>query len=749
MAMPVRTGPVPAGKPSRRRLPSSAAWVALVLAILGGAALPAAERPDLSPNDFDTVIYKDGHSELCEIVDVKTDNSLVIRLADGKQHIVPASDYLRTVTRRTAVKCIKERMKWDMDPAHEDQDDVIKTVLWGYRDYPAKYKDNKDKEDLVTAAKDAAYSQALKAMEKWPNNTDLASKAVLPLYADKGDSKSIEELARRLVKTDPHWTEGYDYVAKVLEADAARSDELLTWLGDWVKFQPTAFRPNQALAKIHEAAGSLRSAQEEYRKCAVMHKDLESALGYARMSLARGEADKALAAASELLANDKFADEAKVIAGSAKLMLGDLAGAQGLLEEALKGKLSDQSGKIAHYNLGVVSLRTGKLDDARSQWAPLDLPEAKLATAILERKPFAEIEALKTPGLQELAKVLNACVDLEHGKSAAAVGLDARLSTRHLFLSQLAKLVLQGGNGAEAIVADLKATPGLESQRWQIYALLLGKKFKEAEAAIAQLPENDPYALAYHVCAAEGLNNRDQAKVWYQKLSPDATKELAVLGEWTAKVHSFYQSGNDTIYDEKFNWPVGDLPNAGWQFSAPGTAIHIHSDGSQLIFEGTQSANPDAISRAWWMVQESRLRQAKLDLDLTSLGNASAGMEILDSQRTNGIALAVRSDSRLAWRVCANGTWAAWQPLALQIQGTKATLCIDYNIGRVMAFMADDELKKYPLGDGFTNPPDQLCVSIFGTSDPGVMWKIAATRMWIQQKPLTGPGAGTRRLGDP
>jgi tetratricopeptide (TPR) repeat protein len=745
MAMPVRTGPASAGAPWRRRLQHGAARALLAVVVLGGAVLPAAERPDLTTNDYDTVIFKDGHSEVCEIIDVKTDNSLVIRLPDGKPHIVAAGDYVKTIARRTAVKVIKERSKWDMDPAHEDQDDVIKTVLWGWRDYPAKYKDNKDKEDLVIAAKEAAYNQALKAMDKWPNNTDLASRAVLPIYLDKGDNKSIEELARRLVKTDPHWTEGYDYVAKVLEADPARSDELLTWLGDWVKFQPTAFRPNQALAKIHEASGSLRAAQEEFRKCYVMHKDLEAGLGYARTSLARGDADKALAAANDLLGNDKFADEAKAIAGSAKLMLGDIAGAQGLLEEALKGKLSDESAKIAHYNLGVVSLRTGKLDDARSQWAQLDLPVAKLATAILERKPFTEVESLKTPGLQELARVLNACVDLEHGKSAAAVGLDARLSSRHLFLSELAKLVLQGGNGADAIVRDLQSTPGLESQRWQVYALLLGKKFKDAEAAIAMLPENDPYGLAYHVCASEGLNNRDQAKVWYQKLSaaPDAPRE------WTAIVRFFYQSGNDTIYDEKFNWPVGDLPNAGWQYSAPGTAIHIHTDGSQLLFDGTQSANPDAITRAWWMVQESRLRQAKVDLDITGLATATAGLEILDPARLNGVALALRSDSRLAWRVCANGAWAAWQPLALQIQGTKATLCIEYNLGRVMAFMADEELKKYPLGDGFMTPPEQLCVSIFGTADPGVMWKIAATRVWIQQKPLTGPGAGTRRLGDP
>jgi tetratricopeptide (TPR) repeat protein len=746
MAMPVRTGPVPAGLPVCRRQQRWPAWALLALVILGGPALTASERPDLSPSDFDNVIYKDGHSELCEIIDVKTDNSLVIRLADGKPHIVPAGDYIKTVTRRTAVKCIKERMKWDMDPVNGDQqDDVIKTLLWGYRDYPAKFKDNKDKEELVTAAKEAAYSQALKAMDKWPNSTDLASKVVLPLYLDKGDNKSVEELARRLVKVDPHWTEGYDYVTKVLEADAARSDDLLTWLLDWVKYQPTALRPNQALAKLHEAAGQLRASQEEFRKCYVMHKDLEAGLGYARTSLARGDADKALAAATDLLGNDKFADEAKAIAGSAKLMLGDIAGAQSLLEEALKGKLSDESAKIAHYNLGVVSLRTGKLDDARSQWAQLDLPVAKLATAILERKQFAEVETLKTPGLQELAKVLNACVDLEHGKSPAAVGLDPRLSARHLFLSQLAKLVLQGGNGAEAIVHDLQATPGLESLRWQVYALLLGKKFKEAEAAIAKLPENDPYGLAYHVCAEEGLNNRDQAKVWYQKLAaaPDAP------APWTPLVRAFYQSGNDTIYDEKFNWPVGDLPNAGWQYSAPGTAIHIHTDGAQLLFDGTQSANPDAITRAWWMVQESRLRQAKLDLDLTGLANASAGLEILDPARTTGVALAVRSDSRLSWRACANGSWGAWQPLALQIQGTKATLCIEYNVGRVMAFMADEEQKKYPLGDGFMAPPEQLCVSIFGTSDPGVMWKIAATRMWIQQKPLTGPGAGVRRLGDP
>jgi tetratricopeptide (TPR) repeat protein len=695
-------------------------------------------RPDLTVTDYDTVFYRDKPSDYGTIDMVNPDNSLNFTLIDNSHHLIAAGSYLRIVTRRPASKAIKECGKWDL--THNDPDDVIKVVLWGYKTYPAKTKD----EALAAASKEAAFNLATKAMAAWPDNTDLASKAVLPLLQDKGDTKSIEELARRLVKVDPHWTEGYDYVAKVMEADPARSDELMTWLTDWLKFQPTAFRPNHFLARLHEKAGNLRQAQEEFRKCYVMHKDLDSGLGYARTSLARGDAEKALAAATELFSSDGQADEAKAVAGSAKLILNDLPGAQSLLDESLKGKLSDDSAKMAHYNLGVVSFRSGKPDDARAQWTPLDLPVAKFALAVLDRRAFAELDTLPTDGLKELAKLLNACVDLEHGKSGAAVALDARLSARHLYLSELAKLVLSGGTNADAIVHDLSSTPGLESQRWQIYALLLGKKYKEVEAALSQLPEEDPYGLAYRVCAAQGLGKPDQAKIWFQKL----IKNPGAPQPWTNIIGSVFQASNDTVLDEKFNWQ-GDNPNDGWLFSTPGTGIRIHSDGTQLLLEGTQSANPEPVSRAWVVVQENRFRQVKLDIDLTGMATATAGLEITDADHKTGVELAVRSDSHLAYRVATSGMWAAWQPLALQIQGTHATLCIDYNNGRTLAFMPDEPLTKYPLSAFTTPPPEQLCIGIFGLSDPGVMWKVAATHNVIQLKPLTGPGTGVRRLGDP
>ena len=743
MAMPPSAGLRPAA-PAGRSRPMRVLAAACLLALLGVGQISLLHgddedsRPDLTVTEYDTIFYKDKPSDYGTITDVKSDGSLEMVLIDGTKHTIAAGSYVRTVARRPAAKAVKQRGAWDMK--HDDPDDLIKTVQWGYKDYPAKTKD----EALAAASKEAALNLATKAMDRWPNNTDLATKTVLPLLQDKGDTKGIEELARRLVKVDPHWTEGYEYVAKVMEADAARSDELLAWLGDWLKFQPTAFRPNQYLARIHETAGNLRLAEEEYRKCYVMHKDLDSGLGYARTSLARGDAEKALASATELFTSEAQADEAKAIAGAAKLALNDVAGAQALLEEALKGKLGDESAKMAHYNLGVVSFRSGKPDDARTQWAQLDLPVAKLALAILDRKAFTEIETLKTDGLKELAKVLNACVDLENGRSAAAVGLDARLSARHLYLSELAKLILNGGTNAEVIVRDLQSTPGLESQRWQIYALLLGQKFKEAESSLGQLPEDDPYYLAYHVCASQGLGHVDQAKVWYQK----AAKTSGGPSKWISEVALVYQSGNDTVIDEKFNWPVGDMPNDGWQYSAPGTGIHIHSDGSQLLLDGTQSANPEPVSRAWVVEQESRFRQVKLDIDLTGLANATAGLEVLDNDHKNGVALAVRSDSRLAYRVSTNGVWAAWQPLALQIQGTHATLCIDYQFGRMQAFMSDEPLTKYPLSSFGSPPPEVLAIGIFGTADPGVAWKIAGTHMQILLKPQTAP-AGTRRLGDP
>jgi hypothetical protein len=739
MAQPPAAPRTRAFRPLRTR-PSGpgAAVLAAMLCWSAARAEQRDERPALAISDTDCVVLTSGYRDF-GTVSQSGDSAFELLGIDGTRRTYPPGSYDHIEWRMTVAKVVRQRVAIDF--RKDDPDDVIKTVLWG--------RTRKDKEEaLIAAAKEVTAAMTLKAMERWPDSIDLAAAIVLPQLLEDGDRKGVEALARHLVGVDPHWSAGYDLVARMVAGDPSRSDELIAWLTAWIRVQPTAFKPNHDLALLHEKSGDLRRAQEEFRTCYTIHQDAESGLGYARTSLARGDADAAAQVASALSADGRYGAEAVAIAGSAMLAKGDTAGALPLLESAAASGLGGESATIAHYNLGVALLRTGRLEQARAQWIGLgDLPLAKLALAILDRRAFPAIDTLPAaaPALQELARMLNACVDLEHGRTAAAIGLDAGLSERHRFLSQLAKLVLNGGSRAEAIVRDLSATPGIEAQRWQVYGLLLARKFAEADAALARLPEDDGYCQAYRVCAAAGLNKPDLAKLQFIKLAatPHAPRE------WTALAGRAFQAGHDTVIDERFDWPPGDLPNDGWQFSAPATGIHIHASAAGLAFAGTQSAIPEAVSRAWMMVQESRLRQARLDIDVTGMAGGSCGIEVCDPAHRAGVQLAVQGDSRLAWRTMKAGIPGAWQPMGVQIQGTVATLCIDYQPGRLAAFMADEPLRLYPLGDGLgPTPPDQLCLGVFGAAEPGVEWTLTAKRMQVQLRPLTGPGSAASRMGD-
>jgi hypothetical protein len=138
----------------------------------------------------------------------------------------------------------------------------------------------------------------------------------------------------------------------------------------------------------------------------------------------------------------------------------------------------------------------------------------------------------------------------------------------------------------------------------------------------------------------------------------------------------------------------------------------------------------------------------KLTLDLSGMTTATGGLEVLDESRTQGVQLAVLGDSRIAWRaVKAAGTYDKWEPIALQIQGTTATLAIDYSNGRVMAFMPTDPSKKYPLGDTLINQSANVSIGIFGAAEAGVDWKLAADSIQIQLKPVGAPADVNGRFG--
>lgn len=678
------------------------------------AKQPYIDRIDVS---HDAIVLKSGETVVGTIIDIDGDGNVTIEETSGKRRI-ESKNIRRQEMRRTVEQVVEIRGGQAL--ARGDIEDALKTIRWAARD-----KKNPE----------SALKLAEAAIAKAPNHQVLAS-LTIELYKELGHPQKIEALARKILKADPHWSEGYEIVTQVLQADPARAADLRDWLNDWNRAQPTAFLPNKHLAQMFEKSGDYKLAQEAYRKCWTLHKDQESGLGYARVSLKRGDTAKAMEAAKTLTSDPKFADEAKAIDGSAKLAMGQLDEAEALLKEAVAGTLSDDSKQYAIYNLGYIHLHNNRAAQAREQWKQLTTPVADLAMACLERRPFEQVESLPSPGLKQLAKELNAAVGLERGQFAVAGALDPTSSRRALFLTQVAK-VLQSV-GSEASIRELAQTNTIESLRWQAYGHMIAGRYRECEQLLGNLPENDGYALAYRLLIADSRKDQTKAVDYYKQIasSPNAPRE------WVARTAAIFESANDELKDEQFDWPAGDTPQSGWQYKMPGTGIRIHAKDGKLWFEGTQAVTADPVSHAFFLVRQERLRSVKLTLDLSGVGTATGGLEVLDDTRTQGVHLAVRGDSRVAWRaVKGAGAYGAWEPLELQIQGTSATLGIEYVNGRLLAFMGDDVTKKYPLGQN-TFQSAMLTVGIFGEAEPGETWKLAADHMQVQLKPVGAPNTG-------
>ena len=695
--------------------------VATLVATLtpGFAEDDPAKQPYIDRQDIghDTVFLKGGGTAIGTLESIDGDGNMVLVEPSGRRRI-EAKNILRHHPPRSVEQVVEIRGGQAL--ARGDIEDALKTIRWAARE-------KKSPEPAVKLAE--------AAIAKKPDHQVLGA-LTIELYKELGQSAKIETLARKMLKADPHWSEGYEIVADVLQADAARTSDLRDWLGEWNRVQPTAFLPNKHLAQMFEKSGDFKLAQEAYRKCWTLHKDQESGLGYARVSLKRGDTAKALDAAKTLTSDAKYADEAKAITGSAKLAMGQLDEAEELLKAAVAGTLSADSKQYAIYNLGFIHLHNNRTAEAREQWKQLTTPVADLALACLERRPFEQVESLPSPGLKQLAKELNAAVGLERGQFAVAGALDPTSSRRAHFLTQVAK-VLQSV-GSEASIRELAGTTTVESLRWQAYGHMIAGRYRECEQLLGSLPENDGYALAYRLLIADSRKDQNKALDSYKQLasSPNAPRE------WLAKTAAIFESANDEFKDEQFDWPAGDTPQSGWQYKMPGTGIRIHAKDGKLWFEGTQAVTEDPVSHAFFMVRQERLRSVRLTLDLSGVGSATGGLEVLDDTRTQGIHLAVRGDSRLAWRtVKGAGAYGAWEPLELQIQGTSATLGIEYVNGRVLAFVGDDAAKKYPLGQN-TFQSSMLTIGIFGEAEAGEAWKLAADQMQIQLRPIGAPNTG-------
>lgn len=694
----------------------------LVPALFSAENLAKDPYIDRLDTKYDTIYLRNGTPELGTNLQVDGEGNYSFDGVSGRRRI-DKKEVLRIEPHRSADVVVQKR--GDQALARGDIEDALATIRWG-----------RDKK-----APEAALKLAEKAIEKFPSHLVL-TKLTIEFYKENNQPAKIESLARRLLKLDSHWSEGYEIITEILKADTAREADLRDWLNQWNAAQPTAFPPNKYLADMYEKTGDYKLSQEAFRKCWTLHKDIESGLGFARVSLIRGDTVKAMDAAKTLVTDPKFADEAKAIMGSVKLAMGQLDEAEILLKEAMGGTLSAYSTQYATYNLGYIQLRNNKVTEARELWKKLSTPVADLALACLERRAFDQVDSLPSPELKQLAKELNAAVGLEQGQFAVAAALDPNASKRAGFLAQVAK-VLQSVGSAQS-VHDLSLVNTPESLRWQAYGHMLAGRYRECETVLDTLPENDGYALAYRLLIADARKDQNKALDYYKKLgsSPNAPRE------WLAKAGATFEAANDEFKDEQFEWPEGDTPQSGWQFSAPSTGIHIHAKDGKLWFDGRQAVSTDPVSHAFVMVRQDRLRQVKLTLDLSGIATATGGLEVLDETRTQGVQLAVRGDSRLAWRtVNGAGIYGKWEPIDLQIQGTMATLAIDYSNGRVMAFMPADSAKKYSLGETSTPQTANLAIGIFGEAEAGVDWKLAADSMQIQLKPVGAPADVNGRFG--
>lgn len=706
-----------------------AVLVAGLTALIAQPLVAADEDPLKGPyidridTNHDTIFLRGGGTEIGTIIEVDGDQNVVLEGTSGKMRI-EAKKILRIEGKRTVEAVVNQRGAQAL--ARGDIEDALKTIRWAARD-----KKNPE----------AALKLAEAAVQKFPNHQVLGT-LTIDLYKELGQNAKIEALARKMIKADPLWSDGYEIVATVLQADASRESDLRDWLNEWNRVQPTAKLPNQFLAEMYEKSGDYKLAQEAYRKCWTLHKDQKAGLGYARVALKRGDTAKALEAAKTLTSDPTMADEAKAITGSAKLAMGDLAEAETMLKEAVAGTLSADSKQYAIYNLGYIHLRANRVAEAREQWKQLTTPVADLALACLERRPFEQVDSLPSPGLKQLAKELNAAVGLEHGQFAVAGALDPSSSRRALFLTQVAK-VLQSV-GSEASIRELSAINTPESLRWQAYGHMLAGRHRECEQILSQLPENDGYALAYRLLIADARKDQNKAVDHYKSLasSPNAPRE------WVARTAAIFEAANDEYKDEQFDWPEGDTPQSGWQYKMPGTGIRIYAKGGKLWFEGTQAVTADPVSHAFFLVRQERLRQLKLTLDLSAIGMATGGIEVLDENRAQGIHLAVRGDSRLAWRaVNGAGAYGKWESLDLQLQGTTVTLGIEYQNGRLFAFLPEDLAKKYPLGQANLQQSAMLTVGIFGEAEPGEKWTLGADQLQIQLRPVGAPAGNGARFG--
>jgi hypothetical protein len=676
----------------RRALP-------LVTTLLLALTLPAGEAApvELREQPYDIVMLSNGQELQGTVVEQRGDGSLLFRPTISKEIItIPGGTWREPVRWRLKTpKVVEEAGKAAL--LGRNQRNLIEAVRWG----------------VDKGAADAALAAALAWLAQTPGDRDVLGLA-MPLLKAKSDWATLEKLARAGIAADRNWGEGDQLVVEALGAQS-KSAELEAYAKQWLGRNPTALNANLICGASFERAGDLRPARECYRKAWELHKNEIGALGFARTSLMTGNYADAQRASAALPASA----EAKAYGAAAAAAAGDLAAAKKGLEGFAADALPGPAAQAGTYALGLVAFREGRTADAVKHWQAVQTPSAQFALAIAQRREFAGAERL-APDLRGAARLLNASIRLENRHADKAVELiDQHLDGRHSFLHRVAQVLANSGSPESVRALTAVRTP--ESQRWQLYGHLVGGRFDEAEQLARTFPANDGYALACRVFLAAARSDPEGARMLYEGSGglPGAPPEYA------RRLAELYNTADDQVVTEAFDWPEGEVLATGWEPLISGTGISVRAGGGRLVMDGVQSANAeDPVTRAVIAVPGSRFRLARLAVDISAAAGAHVGLELLDGARKNGVAVAaVGGLPQLQWRQLASGRWSEWRELPYAVTGTTAVMSLDFSGGRVFAADPADPLQRTQLSDVLARVQGDWSLGVFGTAAPGTAWK--------------------------
>lgn len=684
----------------------------LATSLAAGEATPI----ELVEQPLEMVAMVSGQTIKGTLIEKRDDGTLIFKPEmSGEEITIGASTYKTLSFRKSAAQVTTAAAEQAI--AANDPRRLVEVLQWG----------------IGKGAKDAALAILLRVLKQRPGDRGLLALAA-PLWRERQDWKALEAAARAGILADRNWNEGDELVIEALDKQG-RTADLEAYAREWLGRNPTALRANLICGASFETAGDIRTARECFRKAWEIGKSPEGAQGFARTSLVAGQFEDALRAGRTLAeAGGAEAAIGKAYAGAAAAALGDLATAKQFLAGFAANSLPGPAAQAGAYALGLVAYREGRTAEAVKQWSTVPTPSAQFALALAQRREFSGAERLP-PETRAAARIHNACIRLENRQGAKALELiDPRLDGRHAFLHRVAQLLTT--TGASEAVRALGAVRSPESQRWQLYGHIIAGRFDEADTLAKSLPAADGYVQECRVFLAAARGDPEGARQLFQNVIGMS----GVSPDYIARLSELYNTADDKIISEPFDWPEGEVLATGWEALVPGTGIHLHALAGRLVMNGTQTASEEPVSRAGLAIPGSRFRSARLTVDVAAAAAATVGLELLDGARRNGVAVAVRGGlPQLHWRQYTNGRWSDWKELPQTLDGTTAIIAIDFSGGRVFSADPVDPMRRQQLSDILSRAQGDWWLGVFGTAEAGKAWKAEFDDLRWRLKPEKTP----------